>query len=150
MVKLKQAADLKVPAALAVDAVRYSISDAGARMRWARCVSAPLLAGAFAVAKEWENAALVSELIEYHSARGAFTTELGTIVPARLREHGLRSRLRQCLSRGSWRSWPRHHRCRRTAGSPAWGRYRRFGWTRPVIRSCAVIESWPGSGTAAR
>ncbi|PVA30221.1 hypothetical protein D2E30_02655 [Mycobacteroides abscessus] len=77
MVKLKQAADLKVPAALAVDAVRYSISDAGARMRWARCVSAPLLAGAFAVAKEWENAALVSELIEYHSARGAFTTELG-------------------------------------------------------------------------
>lgn len=76
MSKLQQAADLKVPAALAVDAVRYAISDAGARMRWARCVSAPLLAGAFAVAKEWENAALVSELIEYHSARGAFTTDV--------------------------------------------------------------------------
>lgn len=77
MTKLRQAADLKVPAALAVDAVRYAIPEAGARMRWARCVSAPLLAGAFAVAKEWGNAALLSELIEYHSARGAFTTELG-------------------------------------------------------------------------
>ncbi|WP_191986179.1 hypothetical protein [Mycobacteroides salmoniphilum] len=76
MSKLQQAADLKVPAALAVDAVRYAIPDAGARMRWARCVSAPLLAGAFAVAKEWDNAGLVSELIEYHSARGAFTAEL--------------------------------------------------------------------------
>lgn len=76
MSKLQQAADLKVPAALAVDAVRYAIADAGARMRWARCVSAPMLAGAFAVAKEWDNAALVSELIEYHSARGAFTTEV--------------------------------------------------------------------------
>ncbi|WP_078308524.1 MULTISPECIES: hypothetical protein [unclassified Mycobacterium] len=77
MSKLQRAAELKVPAALAVDAVRYAIPDAGARMRWARCVSAPLLAGAFAVAKEWDNAELVSELIEYHSARGAFTTELG-------------------------------------------------------------------------
>ncbi|MBA0046046.1 hypothetical protein [Mycobacteroides sp. LB1] len=77
MSKLQQAADLKVPAALAVDAVRYAISDAGARMRWARCVSAPMLAGAFAVAKEWDNAGLVSELIEYHSARGAFTADLG-------------------------------------------------------------------------
>jgi hypothetical protein len=76
MSKLQQAADLKVPAALAVDAVRYAIPDAGARMRWARCVSAPLLAGAFAVAKEWGNTVLLTELIEYHSARGAFTAEL--------------------------------------------------------------------------
>ncbi|MGH3724030.1 MAG: hypothetical protein ACRDUS_07855 [Mycobacterium sp.] len=75
MSKLERAADLKVPAALAVDAVRYAIPDAGARMRWARYVSAPLLAGAFAVAKDWDNAGLVSELIEYHSARGAFTAE---------------------------------------------------------------------------
>lgn len=75
MSKLQQAADLKVPAALAVDAVRYAIPDAGARMRWARCVSAPLLAGAFAVAKEWGNTVLLTELIEYHSARGAFTAE---------------------------------------------------------------------------
>lgn len=75
MAKLEQAAELKVPAALAVDAVRYAIPEAGARMRWARCVSAPLLAGAFAVAQEWEHTALVSELIEYHSARGAFTAD---------------------------------------------------------------------------
>jgi hypothetical protein len=34
-----------------------------------------MLAGAFAVAWEWENTELISELIEYHSARGAFSTE---------------------------------------------------------------------------
>jgi hypothetical protein len=73
--KLEQAADLKIPAALAVDAVRYSIADADARMRWATYVSAPMLAGAFAVAWEWENTELVSELVEYHSARGTFSTE---------------------------------------------------------------------------
>lgn len=72
MMKLEQAAELKIPAALAVDSVRYAISDPDARMRWATSVSAPLLAGAFAVAWEWENTQLVSELIEYHSARGAF------------------------------------------------------------------------------
>jgi tetratricopeptide (TPR) repeat protein len=75
MTKLEQAAELKVPAALAVDSVRYSITDADARSRWASCVSAPMLAGAFAVAWEWENTELISELIEYHSARGAFSTE---------------------------------------------------------------------------
>ncbi|MUM19722.1 hypothetical protein FZI91_05325 [Mycobacterium sp. CBMA271] len=75
MSKLERAVELKVPAALAVDAVRYAIADAGARMRWARCVSAPLLAGAFAVARESEDTALVSELVEYHSARGAFTAD---------------------------------------------------------------------------
>jgi len=72
MTKLEQAAELKVPAALAVDSVRYSIADADARSRWARSISAPILAGAFAVAWEWENTALVSELVEYHSARGTF------------------------------------------------------------------------------
>lgn len=72
MTKLEQAAELKVPAALAVDSVRYSIADAGARARWATGISAPILAGAFAVAWEWENTALISELIEYHCARGAF------------------------------------------------------------------------------
>ena len=72
--KFEQAAELKVPAALAVDSVRYSIADADARSRWATYVSAPLLAGAFAVAWEWENTELVSELIEYHSARGTFST----------------------------------------------------------------------------
>ncbi|MBO0680655.1 hypothetical protein JRC04_24585 [Mycolicibacterium sp. S2-37] len=72
MRKLEQAAELMIPAALAVDSVRYALPDAQARMRWAASVSAPLLAGAFAVAWEWENTALVSELIEYHSARGAF------------------------------------------------------------------------------
>lgn len=72
MRKLEQAAELKIPAALAVDSVRYAIADPDARMRWATAVSAPLLAGAFAVAWEWENTLLVSELIEYHSARGAF------------------------------------------------------------------------------
>jgi tetratricopeptide (TPR) repeat protein len=75
MTKLEQAAELKVPAALAVDSVRYSIADADARLRWATCVSAPMLAGAFAVAWEWENTDLISELVEYHSARGAFSTE---------------------------------------------------------------------------
>jgi hypothetical protein len=71
--KFAQAADLKVPAALAVDSVRHAIGDADARMRWATHVSARLLAGAFAVAWEWGNTTLVSELIEYHCARGTFT-----------------------------------------------------------------------------
>jgi hypothetical protein len=75
MAKLEQAADLKVPAALAVDSVRYSIADADARLRWATFVSARILAGAFAVAWEWENTELISELIEYHSARGTFSTD---------------------------------------------------------------------------
>jgi hypothetical protein len=73
--KLARAADLKVPAALAVDSVRYTITDADARMRWATHVSAQMLAGAFAVAWEWGNTELTSELIEYHSARGTFTAE---------------------------------------------------------------------------
>ena len=64
-----------MPAALAVDSVRYSIADAEARAQWATCVSAPLLAGAFAVAWESENDELVSQLIEYHSARGTFSAE---------------------------------------------------------------------------
>lgn len=72
MTKLEQAAELKVPAALAVDSVRYSIADADARARWAAGIAAPILAGAFAVAWEWENTALISELVEYHSARGTF------------------------------------------------------------------------------
>jgi hypothetical protein len=73
--KLEQAADLKVPAALAVDSVRHSMTDADARMRWATHVSARILAGAFAVAWEWGNTQLLSELIEYHCARGSFSTE---------------------------------------------------------------------------
>jgi hypothetical protein len=73
--KLAQAADLKVPAALAVDSVRHAIVDADARMRWATVVSARILAGAFAVAYEAGNTELVSELVEYHCARGAFSTE---------------------------------------------------------------------------
>ncbi len=73
--KLEQAADLKVPAALAVDSVRHAIVDADARMRWATFVSARILAGAFAVAWEWGNTELLSQLVEYHSARGAFSTE---------------------------------------------------------------------------
>lgn len=71
--KLEQAAELKVPAALAVDSVRYSIVDADARSRWATYISAPILAGAFAVAQEWQNTDLISELVEYHSARGTFS-----------------------------------------------------------------------------
>ena len=72
MTKLEQAAELKIPAALAVDSVRYSIADADARSRWATRISAPILASAFAVAWEWENTQLISELVEYHSARGTF------------------------------------------------------------------------------
>jgi tetratricopeptide (TPR) repeat protein len=75
MAKLARAADLKLPAALAVDSVRYSIVDAEARAQWADCVSAPLLAGAFAVVSEWENTELTGELIEYHSARGTFSAD---------------------------------------------------------------------------
>ncbi|OBA58719.1 hypothetical protein A5647_19890 [Mycobacterium sp. 1100029.7] len=75
MTKLEQAAELKVPAALAVDSVRFSITDADARSRWATTISAPILAGAFAVAWEWENTHLISELVEYHSARGTFDTD---------------------------------------------------------------------------
>lgn len=77
MAKLEQAAELKVPAALAVDSVRYNIIDADARAQWASRVSAPMLAGAFAVTWEWENTALTAELIEYHSARGSFSTGSG-------------------------------------------------------------------------
>jgi tetratricopeptide (TPR) repeat protein len=73
--KFEQAAELKVPAALAVDSVRHAMTDADARMRWATHVSARILAGAFAVAWEWGNTELVSELVEYHSARGSFSTE---------------------------------------------------------------------------
>ena len=73
--KLEQAAELKLPAALAVDSVRHAMTDADARMRWANHVSARILAGAFAVAWEWGNTELLSELIEYHSARGSFSTE---------------------------------------------------------------------------
>jgi hypothetical protein len=73
--KFAQAAELKVPAALAVDSVRHAMTDADARMRWATHVSARILAGAFAVAWEWGNTELVSELVEYHSARGSFSTE---------------------------------------------------------------------------
>jgi tetratricopeptide (TPR) repeat protein len=82
-VKLEQAAELKVPAALAVDSMRYSIADADARARWATYISAPMLAGAFAVAWEWENTELISELVEYHSARGTFSTELVQLNPKR-------------------------------------------------------------------
>lgn len=85
MVKLNRAADLKIPAALAVDSVRYTITDAGARARWASGVSAPLMAGAFAVAWESDNTELTCELIEYHSARGTFsadrTAEAGATTP---------------------------------------------------------------------
>jgi tetratricopeptide (TPR) repeat protein len=73
--KLERAAELKVPAALAVDSVRHAITDADARMRWATHVSARMLSGAFAVAWEWGNTELVSELVEYHSARGTFSAE---------------------------------------------------------------------------
>jgi tetratricopeptide (TPR) repeat protein len=75
LTKLEQAAELKIPAALAVDSVRYAIADADARSRWASRISAPILAGAFAVAWEWENTELISELVEYHSARGTFNAE---------------------------------------------------------------------------
>jgi hypothetical protein len=74
-VNLERAAELKVPAALAVDSIRHSMTDADARMRWAAHVSSRILAGAFAVAWEWGNTELLSELIEYHSARGSFSTE---------------------------------------------------------------------------
>jgi hypothetical protein len=75
LAKLEQAAELKVPAALAVDSVRYAIADPAARSRWAAGVAGPILAGAFAVAWEWENTQLVSELVEYHSARGTFDAD---------------------------------------------------------------------------
>ena len=75
MEKLRRAAELAVPAALAVDSVRYSIADAQARAQWATCISAPLLAGAFAVAADWANGELVSQLVEYHCARGTFRAE---------------------------------------------------------------------------
>ncbi len=79
--KLEQAADLKVPAALAVDSVRHAMTDADARMRWATSVSARILAGAFAVAWDWGNTELVSELVEYHSARGSFQHRAGQSAP---------------------------------------------------------------------
>lgn len=76
MDKLAKAAGLKIPAALAVDSVRYAIADAEARAQWATCVSAPMLASSFAVAWEAENDELLAGLIEYHSARGTFATAL--------------------------------------------------------------------------
>lgn len=79
--KSEQAADLKVPAALAVDSVRYTIADAEDRMRWATWVSAPMLAGAFAATWEWGDMTVLCELIEYHSARGAFHEEPVSVGP---------------------------------------------------------------------
>lgn len=76
LTKFATAAELKVPAALAVDSVRYAITDAEARAQWATCVSAPMLASSFAVAWEAEDTELLSGLIEYHSARGTFNTTL--------------------------------------------------------------------------
>ena len=87
MTKLEQAAELKVPAALAVDSVRYSIADADARSRWATSVSAPILASAFAVAWEWENTELISELVEYHSARGTFSGDPERQTDRRVGDH---------------------------------------------------------------
>lgn len=75
MAKLERAADLKIPAALAVDSVRFTMTDPSARQRWAASVSGRLLAGAFATVWEWENGPLIAELIEYHSARGAFVAQ---------------------------------------------------------------------------
>ncbi|WP_167100996.1 hypothetical protein [Mycobacterium sp. DL592] len=75
MAKLERAAEFKIPAALAVDSVRYSMMDAESRWRWGAHVSGRMLAGAFSVAWEWENTELLSELIEYHSARGTFAHE---------------------------------------------------------------------------
>jgi len=72
LIALGRAAELKIPAAIAVDSVRYTITDPERRSAWATGISAPALAGAFAVAWEAENTALVAELIEYHSARGVF------------------------------------------------------------------------------
>ena len=69
-----RAADLKVPAALAVDSVRYSITDAEAGGSGPNAWP-PVLAGAFSVVWEWENRELTSELIEYHSARGTFSAD---------------------------------------------------------------------------
>ncbi|MDQ6526356.1 hypothetical protein RB608_22235 [Nocardioides sp. LHD-245] len=85
MGKLEQAAELIVPAALAVDAERHAIADPAARARWATSISAPMYAGAFAIAHAWENTALIAELIEHHAVRGAFDTaepEHGGPVPA--------------------------------------------------------------------
>jgi tetratricopeptide (TPR) repeat protein len=74
-VKFERAAALKIPAALAVDSVRHCMPDADARSRWARSVSAQVMAGAFAVAWEWGNTTLTAEMIEYTSARGTFDVE---------------------------------------------------------------------------
>ena len=122
MTKLEQAAELKVPAALAVDSVRYSIADADARSRWATSVSAPILAGAFAVAWEWENTELISELVEYHSARGTFDTE-----PAARRQIG------------EWASTATATGARRRGGTS-----HRAGRGRPAGAAPAVRS--PGSG----
>jgi tetratricopeptide (TPR) repeat protein len=79
MPKFERAAELKIPAALALDSVRHTMADADERWRWTTVVSAPIMAGAFAVAWEWEKPALVAELIEYHSARGTFSAESGSV-----------------------------------------------------------------------
>ncbi|WP_208379139.1 CHAT domain-containing protein [Cumulibacter soli] len=73
--KLATAAELMIPAAIAVDAERYAMIDPKERAQWAMQVSAPMLAGAFAIAYEGGDSALLAELIEYHSVRGAFDTD---------------------------------------------------------------------------
>lgn len=72
MRKLEQAADLIIPAALAVDGERHAMADPVARARWATSISAPMFAGALAVAYSWDHTALMAELIEHQSVRGAF------------------------------------------------------------------------------
>ena len=64
----KRAVDLAVPAALTIDAVRYSLPNGFQREQWNRHVADPAMALAFRLSYGCGDALLVGDLIEAHCA----------------------------------------------------------------------------------
>ena len=147
--KFEQAADLKVPAALAVDSVRHAIVDADARMRWAT-----LRVGAHPGRRIRRRVGLgehrtLSELVEYHScARKLSAPNRQTVAAADWTGDSDGGRSRRGRST-STRSWPRGRR--RLGGGradPAWPAAAAADGPDTRRRSWAAIASWRSNGTA--
>ncbi|MGP4114834.1 hypothetical protein ACTWP5_28505 [Streptomyces sp. 4N509B] len=65
---LARAVDLAVPAALAIDAVRFTLPNGAQRDRWRRQIAEPAMALAFRLATVAGDAALVCQLVESQCA----------------------------------------------------------------------------------
>jgi hypothetical protein len=70
-----RALEAELPAALALDAARFTLPDPHARAHWSAAVAGPVLAGAFAIAHDGGRDALLTELIEHRSVSGALRWE---------------------------------------------------------------------------